>query len=91
MLPPYELEGKTFKRVMKGYNPAEVDEYLDFLIEKYKELYRAYSDLEKSHTAAKAELLTYKENESAIRKERGRSAARSRQGAFGFDHENRQR
>lgn len=68
MLPPYELEGKTFKRVMKGYNPVEVDEYVDFLIEKYKELYRAYSDLEKSHTAAKAELLTYKENESAIRK-----------------------
>lgn len=68
MLPPYELEGKTFKRVMKGYNPAEVDEYIEFIVEKYKELYRAYSDLEKNHTAARAELLNYKENEGAIRK-----------------------
>ncbi len=69
MLPPYELEGKkTFKRVMKGYSPAEVDEYIEYIVEKYKELYHTYSDLEKNHTAVRAELLTYKENEGAIRK-----------------------
>lgn len=69
MLPPYELERKkTFKRAMKGYSPAEVDEYIDYFVEKYKELYNAYSELEKNHTAVRAELLNYKENEGAIRK-----------------------
>lgn len=67
MLPPYELEGKIFKRVMKGYNTAEVDEHIDFIVEKYKELYRAYNDLEKKYAGAMAELLTYKENEESIR------------------------
>ncbi|MGM9636924.1 MAG: DivIVA domain-containing protein [Eubacteriales bacterium] len=67
MLPPYELEGKIFKRVMKGYNTAEVDEHIDFIVEKYKELYRAYNDLEKRYATVSAELLTYKENEESIR------------------------
>lgn len=67
MLPPYELEGKIFKRVMKGYNTVEVDEHIDFIVEKYKELYRAYNDLEKRYASVSAELLTYKENEESIR------------------------
>jgi cell division initiation protein len=67
MLPPYELEGKVFKKAMKGYNTLEVDEHIDFIIEKYKELYRSYNDLEKRYNAVRAELMTYKENEESIR------------------------
>lgn len=67
MFLPYELEGKVFKKVMKGYNPAEVDEHIDFLLDKYKELYRAYKELEKKYSAVHAELMTYKENEDSIR------------------------
>lgn len=52
---------------MKGYNTAEVDEHIDFIVEKYKELYRAYNDLEKRYASVSAELLTYKENEESIR------------------------
>ena len=32
MIAPYELKNKTFSRAVRGYNPAEVDEYFDFLI-----------------------------------------------------------
>lgn len=67
MFLPYELEGKVFKKVMKGYNTAEVDEHIDFLLDKYKELYRAYKELEKKYSATRAELMTYKENEDSIR------------------------
>lgn len=67
MFSPYELEGKVFKKVMKGYNTAEVDEHIEFLLDKYKELYRAYKELEKKYSGVRAELLTYKENEDSIR------------------------
>ena len=67
MFSPYELEGKVFKKVMKGYNTAEVDEHIEFLLDKYKELYRAYKELEKKYSGIRAELLTYKENEDSIR------------------------
>ena len=33
MIAPHELKNKTFSRVVRGYNPLEVDEYFDFLIE----------------------------------------------------------
>ncbi len=67
MFPPYELEGKVFKKVVKGYNTDEVDEHIEFIIEKYKELYIAYNDLEKKYSRIKAELLNYRSNEEAIR------------------------
>ena len=47
MLPPHELKNKTFGKAMRGYNPVEVDEYIEFLIEKYTELYRENDELER--------------------------------------------
>ena len=31
MLAPHELKNKSFTKTMRGYNPQEVDEYIDFL------------------------------------------------------------
>jgi len=39
MIPPQELRNKSFTRSAKGYDIAEVDEYLDFVIEKYSEIF----------------------------------------------------
>ena len=39
MIPPQELGKKTFTRAVRGYEPSEVDEYLEFLNEKYSEIY----------------------------------------------------
>ncbi len=40
MIAPHELKDKVFSRAVRGYNPAEVEEYVDFLLEKYTELYK---------------------------------------------------
>lgn len=68
MLPPYELQNKPFKTAIKGYNTTEVDEHIDFVIEKYTELYRAYNELERKYAAGEAELDQFRKNEDAIRR-----------------------
>lgn len=39
MIPPQELNKRTFSKGLRGYEPTEVDEYISFLIEKYTELF----------------------------------------------------
>ncbi len=68
MLPPYELQNKPFKTALKGYNTTEVDEHLEFVMNKYTELYRAYNDLERRLASSEAELERYRKNEDAIRR-----------------------
>ena len=68
MLPPYELEKNGFRKSMKGYNIAEVDEHMEFIIDKYTELYRAYNEIEQRCAEAESELAAYKKNEDAIRR-----------------------
>lgn len=67
MLPPNELKKKNFTRVMRGYSSAEVDEYINFLMEQYTDLYRENNDLECKlrNTAAKLDAL--KKDEESIR------------------------
>lgn len=40
MIPPQELGMKAFSRSVRGYEPAEVDDYVEFLIGKYTEIYK---------------------------------------------------
>ncbi len=67
MLPPYELKKKDFSKVMRGYNPAEVDEHFSFIIEKYTELYRENDELERKLKTAYARLDEIKNEEESIR------------------------
>ncbi len=67
MLPPHELKNKTFSKAMRGYNPVEVDEYIDFVIEKYTELYRENDELERKLKAAMTRLDSIKNDEDSIR------------------------
>ena len=39
MIPPQELRKRTFNRAVRGYDPAEVDQYLEMLVEKYADIY----------------------------------------------------
>lgn len=68
MIPPSELEGKQFKKAVKGYNTADVDEHIEFIVNKYYELYVAYNELEKKYAQTSAELEVFKNNEDAIRR-----------------------
>lgn len=38
MLSPQDIKNKTFSRTVFGYNADEVDEYIDFICEKYESL-----------------------------------------------------
>ena len=67
MLPPHELKNKTFSRAMRGYNPVEVDEYIEFLIGKYTELYRENDELERKLKSTVTKLDEIKGEEDSIR------------------------
>ena len=67
MLPPHELKNKTFSRSMRGYNPVEVDEYIEFLIGKYTELYRENDELERKLKSTVTKLDEIKGEEDSIR------------------------
>lgn len=68
MIPPHELKNKTFTVGFRGYNPAEVDEHIEFIIEKYTELYKANLELDKQLSEAKERLAQLSNEEEAIRK-----------------------
>lgn len=67
MLPPHELKNKTFTRAMRGYNPVEVDEYVEFLIDKYTELYRENDELDRKLKSTVTKLEEIRGEEDSIR------------------------
>lgn len=67
MLPPHELKNKEFTHALRGYSAAEVDEYIEFVIEKYTELYRENDKLEKQQKLTQSQLDIYKNDEASIR------------------------
>ncbi len=67
MIAPHELKNKTFSRVVRGYNPVEVDQYFDFLIEKYTEAYKIAFELEQKLTKIEAKYSELSNEEESIR------------------------
>ena len=67
MLAPHELKNKQFQKTFKGYNPQEVDEYLEFVLEKYTEIYRENSELERKLRIVVTNLDEIKDEEESIR------------------------
>ncbi len=65
MLKPSELKKKSFSKAVRGYSITEVDEYMNFLLERYTELFRKNFELEQQLRAAveiKSELEGEKES-----------------------------
>lgn len=67
MIAPHELKNKTFSRTVRGYSPAEVDQYFDFLIEKYTEAYKAATEFEQKYNEVKAKYAELSDEEESIR------------------------
>jgi len=67
MLSPNELKKKNFTRSLRGYNPIEVDDYIDFLIKKYSEVYRKNEELERNIKIITAKLQEISENEEYVK------------------------
>ena len=67
MLAPHELKNKEFTKSIRGYNPQEVDEHIDFLLEKYTEAYRENGELDRKLRVVAAKLDQIKDDEESIR------------------------
>ena len=67
MISPHELKDKTFQKVVRGYSITEVDEYFEFLIDKYTELYRENAELEKKLHVMSAKYDELSNDEKSIR------------------------
>lgn len=67
MIAPHELKNKVFNKTVRGYNCAEVDEYIDFLIDKYTEAYKKNLDYENELRTTKAKYSELHHDEDTIR------------------------
>ncbi len=67
MLAPHELKNTEFSKSLRGYSTAEVDEHIEFIIEKYTELYRLNDELEKRLRIVEAQLEALRAEEESIK------------------------
>ncbi|MCL1858981.1 MAG: DivIVA domain-containing protein [Oscillospiraceae bacterium] len=68
MIPPQELRNKYFTRSGKGYDIAEVDEYLDFIIEKYSEIFAQCDKYDKKLRIVSSRISEIQQEEEVIRR-----------------------
>lgn len=64
MLSPTELKRKEFSKALGGYNTAEVEEYISYLLSQYTEARNEYIELENKYKTAKAQLDATKNEEN---------------------------
>ena len=67
MIAPHELKNKAFNKAVRGYNISEVDEYIEFLIDKYTEVYRHNCELENELRTTKVKYSELHHDEDTIR------------------------
>ena len=65
-LTPMDINNKEFKRGLRGYNPEEVDEFLDEVVENYEELYKDNSKLIEKVATLTEQIEHYSKIESTI-------------------------
>jgi cell division initiation protein len=63
---PNEISNKDFKKVFRGYDMDEVDEFLDQLVEDYDKLFKENINLKDSVTALEDKIVHYSNIESTL-------------------------
>lgn len=66
MLTPMDIHNKEFKRSFRGYNEAEVDDFLDKVMEDYELLYKENSDLKDRINIMNEKLQSYANMETTL-------------------------
>jgi len=67
MITPLEIENKRFsKKTLNGYDPEEVDEFLDDLTEDYEKLYKRSAEYQGEIDDLKEKLAHYEQIESTL-------------------------
>lgn len=67
-LTPMDINNKEFKRGMRGYNPDEVDDFLDEIVDNYESIYKENSSLKERVASLTEQLEQYKSVENSIQK-----------------------
>ena len=65
-LTPMDINNKEFKKVMRGYCPEEVDDFLDEVIENYEALYKENASLKEQLSVSSDKIEHYSKIESTI-------------------------
>jgi len=58
-LTPMEIHNKDFPRKFRGYDPDEVDQFLDMIVEDFEKLYKENIDNKEKYRLAKEKLDIY--------------------------------
>lgn len=65
-LTPMDINNKEFKKVMRGYNAEEVDDFLDEIIDNYEAIYKENSALKEKLASINEQIEHYQKIESTI-------------------------
>lgn len=65
-LTPMDINNKEFKKVMRGYNIEEVDDFLDEIIDNYEAIYKENSALKEKLASINEQIEHYQKIESTI-------------------------
>ncbi|RMH63069.1 MAG: DivIVA domain-containing protein [Calditrichaeota bacterium] len=66
-LTPIEIKNQEFKKSMRGYDPVEVDTFLELVAEKYQELLDENQKLSKQNLIYETELNNYRDVEKTLK------------------------
>jgi cell division initiation protein len=64
---PVDISKQEFKKAMRGYDPVEVDTYLEMLGNEFEKLIHANQNYEKRLIELESELKSFKEHESTLK------------------------
>ena len=65
-LTPRDIQNQEFKKVIRGYDPVEVDTYLEIISDEFELLIRQKKDLDEKVLKYEAELKNYKQIEGTL-------------------------
>lgn len=65
-LTPMDINSKEFKRGLRGYNPEEVDEFIDEVVENYEDLFKENSKLREKVASLTEQIEHFQKIEATI-------------------------
>lgn len=65
-LTPMDINNKEFKKGLRGYNPDEVDEFLDEIVDSYEELFKENATLKEKINSMNEKVEHYSKIETTI-------------------------
>lgn len=66
-LTPLDIHNKEFSRSLRGYNPDEVDEFLDEIIDEFERLYKESQDMQDKIDVLMDQTNSYKTIEETLK------------------------